>query len=37
MNGLMIAIQCINFKIKEGNSLLDKKYRLDMIILRWKA
>jgi hypothetical protein len=32
MNGCIIAIPCINFKIKEGNSLLDKRYRLDMIL-----
>jgi len=33
----MIAIQSINFKIKEWNSLLDKRYHLDMIETVWKA
>jgi hypothetical protein len=37
MNGCMIAIQCMNFRIKEGNSLLDKRYHLDMITAIWTA
>jgi len=41
MNNCMIAIPCMNFKIKEGikegNSLLDKRGHLDMITTIWTA
>jgi len=32
-----IAIQRMNIKIKERNSLLDKRDHLDMIIIIWTA